>query len=62
MRIRCTDLPGPHGPYVALPDGVYEMDDEVAEALAQNAMMLSLDPDYAEHLIEEGEATTGGPA
>lgn len=53
-RIRCRDLPGPEGLYVAFPDGLHVFDDEAAEALAQNGMMLALSPEHAKHLISKG--------
>jgi hypothetical protein len=56
-QIRCRGLPGPAGPYVAFSDGLHVFDDDAAEALAQNGMMLSLNPAYAERLIHEGLQT-----
>lgn len=53
-RIRCRDLPGPEGLYVAFPNGLRAFDDDAAEALAQNGMMLSLSPAHAKRLIREG--------
>jgi hypothetical protein len=53
-RIRCVDLPGPEGAYVAFPSGLHPFDDDAAEALAQDGMMLSLSPEHAAALIEEG--------
>jgi hypothetical protein len=54
-KIHCHDLPGPGGPYAAFPDGLRHLDDPATlEALAQNGMMLSLDPVYAKRLIADG--------
>lgn len=57
-RIRCRDLPGPEGLYVAFPNGLHVFDDEAAKALAQNGMMLALEPEHAKRLIREGAQTT----
>jgi len=55
MKIRCRDLPGPAGNYVAFPDGLRDLDDDAAaEALAQNGMMLALGADRSQRLIAEG--------
>lgn len=54
-KIRCYDLPGPGGPYAVFSDGLRPLDDPATlEAVAQNGMMLSLDPAYAKRLIADG--------
>jgi hypothetical protein len=54
-KIRCYDLPGPGGPYAVFSDGLRPLDDPATlEAVAQNGMMLSLDPAYAKRLIANG--------
>lgn len=58
-KITCVDLPGPSGSYAVIGDQLYPLDDEAAEAVAQNGMMLSLHPDYAKQLIDEGLRAAG---
>lgn len=58
-RITCYDRPGPSGSYAVIGDKLYPLDDEAAEAVAQNGMMLSLHPDYAQQLIDEGLRAAG---
>lgn len=54
MRLRCIDLPGPSGAYVACGNRVVPFTDEAARALAQDAMVLCLSPEHAERLISRG--------